>query len=102
MTIIQANFPPSEPCPPEPPGAARFRMQREREIAAAVMQRAVLKECEGEFPLPYPMPYHWSAEKVRHFATGGSYPQPAFIATIGTRVSAFRKPAGDTELRMTA
>jgi hypothetical protein len=89
MTIIELY--PDTPPPPEPPGAARFRVQREKEIAAQAMQRAIIKECEGEFPLPYPMPYHWSAEKVRHFAMGGSYPEPQFIATVGTRISAFRK-----------
>jgi hypothetical protein len=76
----------------------RFQAQREKEIAAEVMHKAVLKECEGESPLPYPRPFWWDAERLRHFANGGQHPVPAFIATIGTRVSAFRKPLAEGQL----
>jgi hypothetical protein len=99
--ITHIDFTPSEPCPPEPPSAARYRLQQSLENADAEWRSQVRKEYGSKLPIV--IPAHWTRERVMYFANGGQHPQPAFVATIGQRVSAFplkRKPmAGDTGLQ---
>jgi hypothetical protein len=79
--------------------ATRFQVQREIEIAAARLHDAVIAEF-GSNGLPALIPFHWSPEKLVHYTRGKAHPVPSFIATIGTRVSAFHKRStGDTGLQ---
>jgi hypothetical protein len=88
-------FPDKTP-PPEPPGAARFRLQVALENADSEWRSQVRKEYGSKLPIV--IPAHWTRERVMHFANGGQHPQPAFIATIGTRISAFRKRSTEGQL----
>jgi hypothetical protein len=75
-------FPTSTPQPPRPT-FSRMLVFLRRIVA---MWRTAMS-AEYRDLLPVIIPNHWNVEKILHFANGGTYPKPAFTATIGQRVN---------------
>jgi hypothetical protein len=73
MTIIQANFQPSEPPPPEPPGAARYRLQRELESVDCEWRMAMSRMYPHTLPVIIPF---WYPRKKTMLYAYGKHPLP--------------------------
>ena len=99
LTEIITLYPDSTP-PTEPPSAARYRVQRERELLNADMHAAARLRYGNRLPIVLP---YWYTENDIEDRVHAYNRTPAFIGTVGARISAFRKrTTGNTELRMTA
>jgi hypothetical protein len=82
MTNNIIQFPTSTPTPPRPTFSRMLVFLRR---VLAIWRSAMSAEYRDL--LPVIIPTHWSIEKILHFANGGTYPKPAFTATIGQRVN---------------
>lgn len=94
LPSIITLYPDNQTPPPSPTAAdVRHANQQAREQEAAIAHKAIT-DIYGTAGLPSVIPFWWSAAKVEHFARGGEHRTPAFVATVGTRVSASRRRIG--------